>query len=125
MQTLLHWFVSQAFFVVEVSAFNEDGTLNTGWGSISNCGFSPLAMICAMVLAVVMMLLTIILRMRRFPAQVSASGRSQQRCNLSSVLPRSIRREDCLYGFEVGLAYPHGQTVLGIALLLLLKTRMV
>jgi hypothetical protein len=69
MQTLLHWFVSQAFFVVEVSAFNEDGTLNTGWGSISNCGFSPLAMICAMVLTVIMMLLTIILGMRRFPAK--------------------------------------------------------
>jgi hypothetical protein len=58
MQTLLHWFVSQAFFVVEVSAFNEDGILNTGWGSISNCAFSPLAMICVMVLAVITILLT-------------------------------------------------------------------
>jgi hypothetical protein len=30
MQTLLHWFVSQGILVVEVSAFNEDETLNTG-----------------------------------------------------------------------------------------------
>jgi hypothetical protein len=30
MQTLLHWFVSQRILVVEVSAFNEDETFNTG-----------------------------------------------------------------------------------------------
>ncbi|MCJ1378955.1 hypothetical protein MMC17_002054 [Xylographa soralifera] len=65
-QILLHWFVSQALFVVDVSVYNEDGTLNTDLGSITNCGFSPLAMICTLVMASLLTLVTCGLGLRKF-----------------------------------------------------------
>ena len=68
-QILLHWFVSQALFVVDISAYNEDGTLNTYLGSITNCGFSPLAMICTLVTASLLTLVTCGLGLRKFKDQ--------------------------------------------------------
>lgn len=64
-QILLHWFVSQALFVVDISAYNEDGSLNTQYGSINNCGFSPLAMICSLIMALILTFLTCGLGLRK------------------------------------------------------------
>ena len=65
-QILLHWFVSQTLFVVDVSVYNEDGTLNTDLGSINNCGFSPLAMICTLIMALLLTFVTCGLGLRKF-----------------------------------------------------------
>ena len=74
---------------------------------------SVLVVICAMVLAMVMMLLTIALGVRRFSDKSPPVVGKRQRCNLSNVPPRSIPREDCLYGFEVGLHILMARRVLG------------
>jgi hypothetical protein len=66
LQVFLHWFVSQSFFVVQISVFNEEGVLDNDFASISNCGFSPIAIICAVFVALVMMLITCGLGLRKF-----------------------------------------------------------
>lgn len=66
-QVLLHCFVSQGLFVVDVSAYEEVGTLNTEHGSIHNCGFSPTTMLLAMISAAVMMLGAAAVALRGFP----------------------------------------------------------
>ncbi|KAE9373243.1 hypothetical protein N431DRAFT_226530 [Stipitochalara longipes BDJ] len=64
LQTFLHWFVSQSFFVVQVSVFDEFGVLDNNFASISNCGFSPMSIICAVIVAGVMMVITVGLGLR-------------------------------------------------------------
>ena len=51
--------------MVQVSVFNE-GMLDNDFASISNCGFSPMAIICAIIVALVMMLFTWGLGLRKF-----------------------------------------------------------
>ncbi|KUJ15888.1 uncharacterized protein LY89DRAFT_98157 [Mollisia scopiformis] len=65
LQTFLHWFVSQSFFVVQISVFDEYGVLDNDFASISNCGFSPVSIICAIIVAGVMMIITVGLGFRR------------------------------------------------------------
>ena len=59
LQTFLHWFVSQSFFLVQVSVFDEQGVLDNNYASISNCGFSPMSIICAIIVAGVMIAITV------------------------------------------------------------------
>jgi hypothetical protein len=66
LQVFLHWFISQSFFVVQVSVFDEQGVLDNNYASISNCGFSPMAIICAVIVAFVMILFTCGLGLRKF-----------------------------------------------------------
>lgn len=68
MQILLHWFVSQSLFVVDVAVYSEGGYYDDNFASISNCGFSPLAIICSLATMGVMLLLLLGLSLRRFPA---------------------------------------------------------
>lgn len=67
LQVFLHWCVSQGFFVVYLRTVNEDGSPNRGSGNVSNCGFSPIAILFAMIIALVLMFSTIALGARRFP----------------------------------------------------------
>lgn len=76
---LLHWFISQSIFVVQMQVMNKDGTLKVydpatdnqyvgNTALFSNCGFSPIAMICSTVAAFILLLSVIIFMFRRFPA---------------------------------------------------------
>ena len=76
LQTLLHWFVSQSIFVVQMMVYNKDGspvTFDPSSGDIdfshfTNCGYSPIAIIFAVIAAGVLLLTAIIFLRRRFPA---------------------------------------------------------
>jgi hypothetical protein len=69
MQTLLHWFISQSLFVVDVAVYDEGGFYDNNFASISNCGFSPLAVICSVIMVGLLLLILFGLAMRRFPAR--------------------------------------------------------
>jgi hypothetical protein len=68
LHTLLHWFVSQSIFVVQLDIYNKNGKPDTQWQTLSNCGYSPIAIICSVVTAVVLLLSALIFMLRRFPA---------------------------------------------------------
>ncbi|KAH7408901.1 hypothetical protein BKA64DRAFT_663793 [Cadophora sp. MPI-SDFR-AT-0126] len=78
LQTLLHWLLSQSIFVVQINIFNKDGTpvpdsasqdeSETRYAHLSNCGYSPIAIIFSIIVAVVLLLVAIIFYFRRFPA---------------------------------------------------------
>lgn len=55
LQTLLHWLISESIFVVQVTVFGPDGKINAA-DHLSNCGYSPIAIIFTVVAAVIMML---------------------------------------------------------------------
>jgi hypothetical protein len=74
--TLLHWLLSQCIFIVQVTVFDKDGKpydYNIASDEFhptvfSNCGYSPIAIICATVAAGILLLSAIIFCWRRFPA---------------------------------------------------------
>ncbi|KAH7408859.1 hypothetical protein BKA64DRAFT_693057 [Cadophora sp. MPI-SDFR-AT-0126] len=77
MQTLLHWFVSQSLFMVQLQVYNKDGSprgsdytweLGSILSQVSNCGYSPVAIIFTVVAACVLMLSAVFFMWRRFPA---------------------------------------------------------
>ena len=55
LQTLLHWLISESIFVVQVTVFSPNGTIKPT-DDLSNCGYSPIAIIFTVVAALVMML---------------------------------------------------------------------
>lgn len=67
LQTLLHWLISQSLFVVDILISNENGMPDFNRDSILNCGFSPLAVTCALVVILVMFLAIIILGLIKLP----------------------------------------------------------
>jgi hypothetical protein len=67
LHTLLHWFVSQSIFVVQIEIMNKDGTPDDNQ-VLSNCGYSPIAIIFSVVAAVVLLLSALVTMIRRFPA---------------------------------------------------------
>ncbi|PVH78040.1 hypothetical protein DL98DRAFT_636459 [Cadophora sp. DSE1049] len=78
LQTLLHWLLSQSIFVVQINIFNKDGTpvpesasqdeSRGRYAHLSNCGYSPIAIVFSIIAAVVLLLLAVIFYFRRFPA---------------------------------------------------------
>lgn len=76
LQTLLHWFVSQSIFVVQMTVYNKDGSPVTYNPSIdyndfshfTNCGYSPIAIILSVIAAGILLLSAIVFLWRRFPA---------------------------------------------------------
>jgi hypothetical protein len=68
LHTLLHWFVSQSIFVVQMVIYNKNGLPDTDVPVLSNCGYSPIAIICSVVAAILLLLSALITMMRRFPA---------------------------------------------------------
>jgi hypothetical protein len=49
---LLHWMISQAIFLVVLAEYNTDGTLASPV-AVASCGFSPLAMVLALVAGII------------------------------------------------------------------------
>lgn len=73
--TALHWLLSQSLFIVQITVFDKDGkpyVYNNDDDEIystvfSNCGYSPIAIICATLAAGILLLSAIIFCWRRFP----------------------------------------------------------
>lgn len=78
LQTLLHWLLSQSIFVVQISILNKDGTpvpdnaseeeSDQRFAHLSNCGYSPIAVIFSVLAAVVLLVLAVVFYFRRFQA---------------------------------------------------------
>lgn len=76
LQTLLHWFVSQSLFMVQTTVFDKDGkplvfnpaVAYNDFSKVSNCGYSPIAIICSVVAAGILLLSAVVFMLRRFPA---------------------------------------------------------
>jgi hypothetical protein len=68
LHTLIHWFVTQSIFVVQIVMYNKDGTPDFDYPTISNCGYSPIAIICSLVAALLLVISVIDTMLRRFPA---------------------------------------------------------
>ncbi|RDW65107.1 hypothetical protein BP6252_10758 [Coleophoma cylindrospora] len=75
--TLLHWFISQSIFIVQLTVYDKDGkpyafnpgiNYQTQYTQFSNCGYSPIAIIFSVIAAVILLLSAIILCWQRFPA---------------------------------------------------------
>ncbi|KAF2183683.1 hypothetical protein K469DRAFT_710481 [Zopfia rhizophila CBS 207.26] len=66
MQVLLHWLVSQSLFVAQVFRMELDTTPYPE-PVILNCGYSPIAIMCSMIVAGVMLLGVGTLMFRKFP----------------------------------------------------------
>ncbi|KAH8668084.1 hypothetical protein BGZ60DRAFT_43297 [Tricladium varicosporioides] len=74
LQTLLHWFLSQSIFMVQTEVYDKNGkplvynpnTYND-YTHISNCGYSPIAIIFSIVASGIMILSAVMLMFRRFP----------------------------------------------------------
>lgn len=76
-QTLLHWFISQSLFLVQVLIYQKDGSLKqraipfdqyNDDSKFSNLGYSPIGMILSTIAAGLLILSVIIFFFRRFPA---------------------------------------------------------
>ncbi|CAO2648437.1 Nn.00g077040.m01.CDS01 [Neocucurbitaria sp. VM-36] len=67
LQVILHWLVSQSIFVISLSVYNPDGSLNQSNPKFLNCGYSPIAIIFTVIASVLLMLSVIALAFRRFP----------------------------------------------------------
>lgn len=66
LQTLLHWLISESIFVVQVTVFGTDGQINAS-DHISNCGYSPIAIVFTVVAAVTMMLTAVVFGLCKSP----------------------------------------------------------
>ncbi|KAL5338375.1 hypothetical protein BJX70DRAFT_366905 [Aspergillus crustosus] len=62
---VLHWLVSQSLFFVEIIPFDQDGVREAG-DEVVTCGYSPVAIIFAIVVAVCLLLASMLLGLRRF-----------------------------------------------------------
>ena len=67
LQTLLHWFVSQSIFVVQVVVYNKLGRPDPAIPILSNCGYSPIAIIFSVVASGLLCVTAIVAHWRRFP----------------------------------------------------------
>lgn len=76
-QTLLHWFISQSLFLVQVQIYQKDGTPKQpdpaknryqDDSKYSSLGYSPMAIILSVVAAGLLVLSAVIFLFRRFPA---------------------------------------------------------
>ncbi|KAL4908406.1 hypothetical protein BDW74DRAFT_100443 [Aspergillus multicolor] len=70
---LLHWLVSQSLFFVRIVAYDTDGKPYTVEDAIT-CGYSPQAIIYAMILGSVLVGAAIVLGLRRFKSPMPLSG---------------------------------------------------
>lgn len=66
-QTLLHWFISQSIFLVQLKLYDSEGKLYESDSLYSNCGYSPIAIIFSVVASILLYLSALVLRHRRLP----------------------------------------------------------
>ncbi|KAJ5502600.1 hypothetical protein N7463_005474 [Penicillium fimorum] len=65
----LHWLVSQSLFFVQITPFDINGQLRYGV-EISTCGYSPLAIMLAIIVGGLLLLVPILLSLRRFESPI-------------------------------------------------------
>lgn len=65
LHTLLHWCVSQSIFVVQVDLFKADGVHRFD-RRLSNCGYSPIAIIFSLLAGFVLFVTALLLGLRKF-----------------------------------------------------------
>lgn len=70
---LMHWLVSRSLFLVHIDVYNYAGQWEEG-RSISNCGFSALAMVLVLMLIFVMLLAMVLISVKRIPANIPVVG---------------------------------------------------
>lgn len=68
LQTLLHWLISQSIFVVQIAVIAKNGVLKTS-GQLSNCGYSPIAIVFTVIAGLVMMISASVLGLRKSRAR--------------------------------------------------------
>ena len=67
LHVLLHWLVSQSLFMVQITQYDTEGNLDPAHHE-SNCGYSPIAIICALVTGVLLATSAVFLGLRKFKA---------------------------------------------------------
>lgn len=65
--TTLHWLVSQSIFLVSINTFDARGRPKDDESEIATCGFSPVAIICTLVVGAVVILLPLGMGARKLP----------------------------------------------------------
>lgn len=70
---LLHWLVSQSLFFVQIVPFDRTGVPQLS-DQVVTCGYSPLAIICAIILGVALLLAVGLLGWRRFRSRMPLAG---------------------------------------------------
>jgi hypothetical protein len=69
LQVILHWLVSQSIFVISISIYTPDGSQpHDTMSKFVNCGYSPIAIIFAVIASFLLIVSVIALAVRRFPA---------------------------------------------------------
>lgn len=98
LQIILHWLVSQSIFVISLSVYNPDGSLNQTNPKYLNCGYSPVAIIFTIITSLVLMLGAMGLAFKRFPqgappVVATCSAAISAVCHL----PDGMQRQDLPY----------------------------
>lgn len=70
---ILHWLVSQSLFFVEIVPFDLHGVAQDG-EEVVTCGYSPVAIIFAIIVGASLLVVAILLGMRRFRSQMPLAG---------------------------------------------------
>lgn len=69
----LHWLASQSLFLARVSVLLEDGTQDSA-SLISTVGYSCIAILTAIILGIIVVLLRILVRFRRYKPEIPLVG---------------------------------------------------
>lgn len=64
----LHWLVSQSIFLVSVNTFDARGQPKQDESEIATCGFSPVAIICTLLVGAVIILLSFFFGAQKLPS---------------------------------------------------------
>lgn len=63
----LHWLVSQSIFLVSINTFDARGRPKRDESEIATCGFSPVAIICTLVVGAVVILFSLFVGAQKLP----------------------------------------------------------
>jgi hypothetical protein len=90
LQALMHWLVSQSIFAVSIDIYSWDGKLDPAI-KVSNCGYSPLAMVAAAVAGLVLLVSAYAMGMRKFkPGAPPVAGTCSSAISAACHLPVGV-----------------------------------